>query len=126
MKMGKLYILILLACVFSINLVLAQEMKEFTAIDLKNIANTIDWSPAKNFKGVSKEKMNLFFLEINNDTALIKQINIDSWGICDYNKIDNLELYNYYYKDISRSFYNNNCKEINALLLIDGIIKQQK
>ena len=121
-KQNILFIVLVLftSCIF------AQETDEFTGLDLKKVAEKHEWKPAKQFKGVNSEKMDLFFLELNSDYALIKQININSWSVCYYQKTDNWELYNYYYEDITKATYNLYCKEFNALMLIDGVIKQQK
>jgi len=121
--MKNIYILTVLAFFSFSGEISAQEFDEFTALDLKKIAKDYGWKPSKRYKGISDEKMNLFFLEINSDYPLMKQININSWSVCFNIKTDNLELYNYYYKDITRNVYNRYCKEISALMQIDGVIQ---
>jgi hypothetical protein len=78
---------------------------EFSTSDLKRVMAITQ------FKGAS---------------GLLKQVNINSWGVCEYKKIDNFSTYNYYYKKISRETFDLYCKELNALMLLDGIIPQLK
>ena len=99
---------------------------DFSANDLRKVMNIISFNPVNNLKGLSSQKLNQFFNMVEADEPMLKQLNIDSWFYCEYKKIDNLETYNYYYKDITRTTYNTYCKEINALMILDGIIKQPK
>ena len=100
--------------------------KDFDMIRVKEIAKAINWKPVNYLKYLTGDKLDLFFLQYNNNYAEVKQLNIEGWAVCEYEKIDNLQLYNYYYSDISRETYNLYCQEINALMLLDGIIKQRK
>ncbi len=99
---------------------------EFNTADLRRTAQIVEFEFAKNLKNLSKDKLMEFYSSIEADRGLIKQININSWGICNHYNIDNFDTYNYYYKTISRATYNKYCKELNALMLLDGTIKQLK
>lgn len=100
--------------------------EEFTTYDLKKVMETIQFKGSGRLKGYSPQKINQFLNMVESNSGLLKQLNIDGWAICDYKKIDNFETYNYYYKKISRATYNENCKEINAIMILDDIIKQPK
>jgi hypothetical protein len=99
---------------------------EFSTYDLKKVMSLTGFKSIKNLKGLDSQKLNQFFNSIEADTPMLKQLNISSWVYCDYKKIDNFETYNYYYKDISRTTFDNYCKEINALMILDGVIIQPK
>lgn len=99
---------------------------EFSTSDLKRVMAITQFKGAKTLKGFSSQKLNEFFNMIESDSGLLKQVNINSWGVCEYKKIDNFSTYNYYYKKISRETFDLYCKELNALMLLDGIIPQLK
>jgi hypothetical protein len=54
------------------------------------------------------------------------QINIDTWYLCSYKHEEKFQIYNMYYKTVARNFYDDNCKALIALMLVDGTIKQPK
>jgi len=97
---------------------------DFNTSDLRRTAQTVGFKFANKLKNKSQDYILQFYSSIESNRGLIKQININSWGICDHYNIDNFDIYNYYYKTISRATYNKYCKELNALMLIDGTIKQ--
>lgn len=99
---------------------------EFSTYDLKRVMEITQFKGAKNLKGFSPQKLNEFFNMIESDSGLLKQLNINSWGVCVHRKIDYFSTYNYYYKKIPRETFNTYCKELNALMLLDGIITQLK
>ena len=99
---------------------------EFSTSDVKKVYALIQFKPVKGLKNLNSQELNQYFNMIEADTPMLKQLNISSWFYCDYKKINNFETYNYYYKDISRLIYDKYCKEINALMLLDGVIIQPK
>lgn len=99
---------------------------EFNTADLRRIALVMEFEFTKNLKNFSEDQLMKFYTSIEADRGLIKQININSWAICENSNIDNFDIYNYYYKDISRTAYENSCKKLNALMLLDGTITQLK
>lgn len=54
------------------------------------------------------------------------QFNIDTWYLCSYKHEENFQIYNMYYKQVSRGFYDENCKGLITLMIVDGTIKQPK
>ncbi len=54
------------------------------------------------------------------------QINIDTWYKCSYEHEKIFNLYNLYYKTISKTFFDDNCKALIALMLIDGTLKSNE
>lgn len=105
---------------------LLSQNNEFNTSDLKKIAEKVEFKFVNKFKHLSGIKLLEFYNTIEADRSLIKQINIDSWAVCEHYNIDNFEIYNYYYKSISRATFNQYCKELNALMIIDGTTKQLK
>lgn len=99
---------------------------EFSTYDLKKVMQITQFKGAKRLKGYSPQKLNEFFNIVEGNTGLLKQVNINSWGVCEYKKIDNFSTYNYYYKKISRETFDLYCKELNALMLLDDVIVQLK
>lgn len=100
--------------------------QEFDLVHVEKVSKTINWQPAKLLKDLSADDLHWFFMRYNSETAAVKQLNIEAWGVCDYHKTDNLGLYNYYYNDISRDTYNKYCREISVLMLLDNVINQSK
>jgi hypothetical protein len=109
-------------CLMSVN----AQNGDFGTADLRRISIRVGFIGAKNLKKLSNDDLMKFYSNIESDRGLMKQLNINSWGVCDQYKIDNFDTYNYYYKDISRDTYNLYCKELNALMLLDGTITQLK
>lgn len=99
---------------------------KFNTADLQRVAKIVGFRYTKNFKNLPEDKLIQIYSSIESDRSLINQININSWGICEHYNIDNFDTYNYYYKPISRTVYNRYCRELNALMLLDGTIKQIK
>lgn len=54
------------------------------------------------------------------------QMNIDTWYLCSYKHEEYFQIYNLNYKTVTKSYYDDNCKALIALMLIDGTIKQPK
>ncbi len=102
------------------------QIKEFNTADLRKTAKIVEFEFAKNLKNLSEAELFEIYNSLESDRNLIKQFNISSWAICEYRNIDNFDIYNYYYQNISRHIYNKYCKELNALMLLDGTIKQPK
>ena len=119
---NKIILLFIFANSFSFS-----QSTEFSANDLKKVINITKFKGVKTLKDIDtpQEVNNLIDL-IYSDSGMLKQLNISGWAICEYRPIDNFDTYNYYYSDISRSTFNSYCKEINALMILDGTIKQPK
>lgn len=60
------------------------------------------------------------------DDADIRQLNISSRYLCTEKHNDNFEIWNMFYKRISKSFYYDNCEQLIALMILDGTIKQPR
>jgi hypothetical protein len=117
---------IILILIFANNFSFSQST-EFSANDLKKVINTTKFKGVKTLKDIDtpQEVNNLIDL-IYSDSGMLKQLNISGWAICEYKPIDNFDTYNYYYSDISRYTFDTYCKELNALMILDGVIKQPK
>ena len=76
----------------------------------------------KQFKGIDLKK----FIYYANEEATLRQLNIDARYLCRNKKDENYEIYNLYYKKISRQTYDSYCKEINILMEMDAVISQPK
>ena len=99
---------------------------EFSTYDLKKAMSLTQFKGAKTLKGLSSQKLDELLNRIEGNAGLLKQININSWGVCNYKKRDNFSTYNYYYNEITRKTFDLYCKELNALMLLDGTITQMK
>ena len=51
------------------------------------------------------------------------QLNIDSWYLCSFKHEEYFEIYNVYYKYVPKYYYDENCKALITLMLLDGTIK---
>lgn len=122
----KLILIIVTILTFNLSFSQLKEFEDFTATDLKKIAKIVDFKFENNLKGMSQKQVLTMFNIIESDSSMLKQINIDSWSVCYNSKIDNFEIYNAYYNRISRSTFDNYCKELNALMMIDGTVKTPK
>jgi len=100
------------------------------SVDITNsqITATIDliaFKPVKllkQFKGVDLKK----FIYYANEQSTLRQLNIDARYLCRNKKEENYEVYNLYYKKISKDTYDLYCKEINILMEMDGVIAQPR
>jgi len=54
------------------------------------------------------------------------QLNIDTWSLCSFKHEQYFQIYNMYYKPVSKSFYDENCKALIALMILDDTIKQPR
>lgn len=98
---------------------------EFNTSDLRRIASLVGFEGVKLMKKYpTKEAQLMMYSLFESDRAAMRQLNINSWGVCERYNIDNFDIYNYYYKKITRDKYNLYCKELNALMLLDGTIDQ--
>lgn len=59
---------------------------------------------------------------ISLDEPTIRQLNIDTRYLCTNKHDENFEIWNMFYKEISKEFYQENCEQLTALMLLDGII----
>jgi len=122
--MINIYFLFLLS-ILSFNTAYSQN-DDFNTADLRRTAQIVEFEYAKDLKNYSNDKLMEYYNSIESNRGLIKQININSWGVCEHYNIDNFDTYNYYYRTISHALYNKYCKQLNALMLLDGTIKQLK
>jgi hypothetical protein len=56
----------------------------------------------------------------------IRQLNINTRFLCTNKHEENFEIWNMFYKKISKEFYRENCEQLIALMLLDGIIDDPK
>lgn len=120
--MKKSFLTIMLIC----TLQSFSQKAEFTAKNLSDVVQITKFKGVGILKGYTSQKINQFFNAVEANQPAIQQLNINAWFYCEYKKIDNLETYNHYYPDISRYTYDMYCREINAIMLIDGVIQQPK
>lgn len=97
---------------------------DFNTADLRRVALKVGFTGVKKLKDLSNDDLMVFYSRIETGINFMKQLNINSWGVCEYYKIDNFDIYNYYYNDITRETYDLYCRELNALMLLDGTIEQ--
>jgi hypothetical protein len=59
---------------------------EFSTYDLKKVIELTQYKGASRLKGYSPQKINQFLNMVESDSGLLKQLNIDTWYICDHKK----------------------------------------
>jgi hypothetical protein len=96
----------------------------------KNLSSTLvikimdecGFVPAKQTKDVRDFKSTILQLS---DKAF-DQINIDTWYLCSNKHEENFQIFNMYYKKVTKEYYDTNCKALIALMLLDGTVRQPK
>jgi hypothetical protein len=53
------------------------------------------------------------------------QLNIDTWAKCNKDQDRAFEIYNTLYKKVSRIYFQDNCKALIALMLMDGTLNSR-
>ncbi len=96
--------------------------KDFNGVKVVQIIDAAGFKPIKVTTDMKQFKSALLQLSERAYT----QINIDTWYLCSYKHEEYFQIYNMYYKTVTRSFYDDNCKALIALMLLDGTIKQPK
>jgi len=96
--------------------------RDLNALKIVNVIDTAGFMPIKLTTDLRQFKAAILQLS---DRAY-NQINIDTWSLCSYKHEEYFQIYNMYYKPVKRSYYDENCKALIALMLIDGTIKQPR
>lgn len=116
--------IILLFTLFFISQLQAQ-IKEFSALDLTNTIKEIGFKPVKKLKNFNQIDLKKFVLSTIQN-GLLHQLNIDAWFLCENKREEGFQIYTLYYKKIPKTYYNSHCKEINAIMEIDGVVQQPR
>ena len=96
--------------------------KDFNGLKVAQVMDGCGFKPIKRTTDIRQFKSVILQLS---DRAYT-QFNIDTWYLCSYKHEENFQIYNMYYKPITRNYYDENCKSLLVLMLIDGTIKQSK
>jgi hypothetical protein len=96
--------------------------KDFNGLKVVQVIDASGFKPIKLTTDIKQFKSVLLQLSQRAYT----QMNIDTWYLCSYKHEEYFQIYNMYYKTVTRSFYDDNCKALIALMLTDGTIKQPK
>ena len=96
--------------------------KDFNGVKVVQVIDVAGFKPIKVTRDIKQFKSALLQLSERAYT----QLNIDTWSLCSYKHEEYFQIYNMYYKTVTRSFYDENCKALIALMLIDGTIKQPR
>ena len=96
--------------------------KEFNALKVVQVIDACDFKPIMITTDIKQFKSLVLQLS---DKAYI-QYNISTWYLCSYKHEENFQIYNLYYKPVSKPFYDENCKALITLMLIDGTVKRSK
>ena len=116
--------IILLFTLFFVSQSKAQ-IKEFSALDLTSTIEEIGFKPVKKLKNFNQIDLKKFILSTIQN-GLLQQLNINAWYLCENKREEGFQIYNLYYKKISKTYYNFHCKEINAIMEIDGVVQQPR
>lgn len=95
--------------------------KDFNGLKVVQTIDIIGFKPIR-VKDIKQFKSVLLQLS---DKAYT-QLNIDTWYLCSYKHEEYFQIYNMYYKAITKNLYDDNCKALITLMLVDGTIKQPK
>lgn len=96
--------------------------KNFNGLKVVQVIDISGFIPLKLTKDVRQFKSVLLQLS---DRAYT-QLNIDTWSLCSFKHEQYFQIYNMYYKPVTKSFYDENCKALIALMLMDGTIIQPR
>lgn len=91
---------------------------QFNGLKIVNIIDKIGFKPFNRTNDMTKFKTAILQLS---DKAYA-QLNIDTWYYCSLKHEEYYQIYNLNFKPITRDIYDENCKAIIALMLIDGVV----
>ncbi|ASS47860.1 MAG: hypothetical protein A3D31_18460 [Candidatus Fluviicola riflensis] len=94
--------------------------KDISASQIVSVIDKVGFSPTKITKDVKAFKIVILQLGTNE----IKQVNIDSWWLCNNRKDDNFTIYNMLYKEVTKETFDLYCKELISLMVCDGTATQ--
>ncbi len=93
-----------------------------TSLSLTKVIDESGFKPRK----ITSDATTFRSLVLQLDNQTIQQLNIDTWWLCSQKHEENFQIYNMYYKPISKVYFDANCKELIALMEIDGTVIQPK
>jgi len=95
--------------------------KEFNGLKVTKVIE------ASGFKAVNYADLRQFkSMILQLSQRAYTQLNIDTWYLCSYKHEEYFLIYNMYYKSVTHSFYDENCKALITLMILDGTVKQPK
>jgi len=94
----------------------------FEAIKVVKVIESSGFKPSKLTSNLQEFKA--IILQLSN--RAYTQLNIDTWYKCSYEHEKVFNLYNLFYKPVTKSFFDENCKALCALMLIDGTLKSKE
>jgi len=101
--------------------------EKIDGVILSDFADRIGFEPTtilRNGAKISKEQFKLVLLKMSYQAY--QQIDIDAWYLCSAKHEEYFRLWNYYYPDISKSYYDTHCKKLIALMLFDSTAEAPK
>jgi|GEM_PF-2881918 len=96
--------------------------KDFNGLKVMQVIDAASFKPIKLTTDIKQFKSILLQLS----ERAFTQLNVDTWYLCSYKHEEYFQIYSMYYQTVTRSFYDDNCKALIALMLVDGTIKQPK
>ncbi len=91
----------------------------FDAMKVIKVIEPAEFNPKKLTTNLNEFKS--IILQLSN--RAFTQLNIDSWYKCSYEHEKVYTLFNLYYKPVTKIFFDENCKSLITLMLIDGTLK---
>ena len=96
--------------------------KDLTGLKITRMIDSAGFIPKKLTTDIKQFKA--LILQLSDEA--ITQINIDTWYLCSRKHDENFEIYNTYYEPLTKGFFDQHCKALIALMLLDGTIKQPR
>lgn len=94
--------------------------KDISASQIVSVIDKVGFCPINRTKDVKVFKLAILQLS----ASAIKQVNINSWWLCNNRKDDNFTIYNMLYKEVTKEIFDLYCKELISLMVCDGTATQ--
>ena len=121
--MKKVFFLTIAFVLFFASKMYSQDKYDDPDFDALKIVKVIDPSGFKPFTTSDTDKFKAVILGLSSRAFV--QLNIDTWAKCTNEQERIFLLYNSLYKKVTRSYFNENCKALCALMLLDGTLKSR-
>jgi hypothetical protein len=89
----------------------------FNALKVVKVIDECGFKPARSTSDMRQFKSVILSLS----ERAYQQINIDTWAICNKKREENYLMYNMYYKPVTRNYFDENCKALITLMIIEGV-----
>lgn len=117
------HLFLIITCFLVSMSAMSQDKYDDPSFDALKVLKVIDPAGFKPVKLADLERFKAAILSLSSQA--FTQLNIDTWSKCTNQQETAFFTYNTYYKKVSRSFFEQNCKALCALMLLDGTLKSR-